>query len=136
MIRAHLQLDGGAVHEKVPMKIMVELTYYADHGEKETSDRRRLVLLGTNIRGFLDILWKQTTLDEEMKETIPEFPNYNHHFRFLNSGLEHLLLNFLNDSPINDEIKVNFSVYQVDAFKQIAVYTKEIEKLDYESRVK
>lgn len=133
-IRTHLGYDINVAHENTPMRVEIKLSYFADHGERETSDIRKLMLFATNIRGRIDVLYKQTTLDEEIKETIPEFPNYNHHFRYLKGDLKDLLLNFFEANPINNEIEMHFSTFKVNPFGQLFYLTKEIEKLDNESR--
>ena len=124
--------DTNIKYEKVlPRKIHASLMYFhVEEGQKETSDRRELQLIATNIRGYLEIFFRK-----KAKNFTPEFPDSGHEYHYLRSGqLEKILLDFLRGNPVNNDIETKFRVDDID-FTRVYDFTKEVLDLEFKSRV-
>jgi len=125
--------DAKIKYEKVlPRKIHASLIYFhIGEGHKETSDKRELQLIAINVRGHLEILFR-----EKSTGFIPDFPNSGHEYRYLRGGqLVELLSDFLKGNPVNDQVETKFRIDDLE-FTRIFELTKEVVDLEFISRVK
>ncbi|TSC52503.1 MAG: hypothetical protein LiPW41_273 [Parcubacteria group bacterium LiPW_41] len=135
LIRSNLGLkvDGMFVEDSsIPKKIEITLSYFNSPSEAgvETSDRRKLELFGTNVRGYLDLCSRVSTLKEEMENSICPFPGFDpFQFSHINAlELKEVLENFFQGNPLNNEVTINIRIEEIP-FTRIYDITKTIMKL-------
>lgn len=118
----------------VARKVEITLSYHhLPDGAIETSDLRRLKIIGTNVRGYLDILIKDTS--KEYKQG-PAFPDLESAFNFIDSrNLPKFLETFFEGNPCSDEIEKTIYVYEIPLTK-IVEFSNGVVEQERRSRIK
>jgi len=116
----------------MPKYAEISLSYFhINEGEKQTSDRRELEFIATNVRGRLDLLYHQVNIKEKGLKLIPHFPDFDHQYQYLQDerDLQKLLLPFLEGNPVNNDVSIRLLVHDLDILK-VYDWTKEIKDLE------